>query len=281
MYDAASLSDIGRLQRANGELRIAFRRRGDATVLDDLRQVSCLKARFPRVEPEAWTTAVILNTSGGVAGGDRLDTALHVSEGARATITTQAAERFYRVLHGSDAAHVRTRIAVAPYASMEWLPQETLLFDRCNVDRRLDVELSDESCFLGVESLVFGRTAMGEHVRHGRLRDLIHVRRGGRLLLHDAIRLDGGIDALLARKAVSGGARAVATMVHVAPDAEATLDHVRAALVDVPAEGGASAWNGMLLTRILATTAAALRSAVVAVLATLRGPRPLPRVWQC
>ena len=255
---------------------MVFRRRGDLTVLDDLRQVGCLKLRFPRVEPDEWTSAVMLNTSGGVAGGDRLDGAFELQPGARATITAQAAERFYRALPGSDPASVRNRLAVAPGASLEWLPQ-----DRCAVDRRLDVDLADDAWFLGVESLVFGRAAMGERVVQAWLRDGIRVRRAGRWLLHDAVRMEGEVNAALQRATIAGGARALATLVHVAPDAAASLENVRAALADLAVEAGASAWNGMLVTRILAQDAAALRRAVVAALAVLRAPRPLPRVWLC
>lgn len=281
MFDVASRSDFSSLQRAAGELRVVFRRRGELTVLDDLRQVGCLKLRFPRVEPEEWTSAVMLNTSGGVAGGDRLEGAFELREAARATITGQAAERFYRALPGSDAAFVRNRLGVAAGACLEWLPQETLLFDRCALDRRLEVDLADDAWFLGVESLVFGRAAMGERVAHAWLRDGIRVRRGGRWLLHDAVRLDGEVDAALQRAPIAGGARAMATLVHVAPDAEAALGGVRAALADVVGEAAVSAWNGMLVARILAPEAATLRRAVIAALAALRAPRPLPRVWLC
>jgi len=281
MFDVASRSDFFHLQRAAGELRVVFRRRGDLTVLDDLRQVGCLKLRFPRVEPEEWTSAVVLNTSGGVAGSDRLDAAFELREGARATITAQAAERFYRALPGSDAALVRNRLRVAAGACLEWLPQETLLFDRCALDRKLDVDLADDAWFLGVESLVFGRAAMGERVAHAWLRDGIRVRRGGRWLLHDAVRLDGEVDAALQRAPIAGGARAMATLVHVAPHAEAALDGAHAALADTVGEAGVSAWNGMLVARILTSDSAALRRAVIAALAVLRAPRPLPRVWLC
>jgi urease accessory protein len=281
MFDVAFRSDVSPLQRATGELRVVFRRRGDLTVLDDLRQVGCLKLRFPRVEPDEWTSAVMLNTSGGVAGGDRLDGAFELQPGARATITAQAAERFYRALPGSDPASVRNRLAVAPGASLEWLPQETILFDRCAVDRRLDVDLADNAWFLGVESLVFGRAAMGERVVQAWLRDGMRVRRAGRWLLHDAVRMEGEVDAALQRATIAGGARASATLVHVAPDAAAPLESVRAAFADMAVEAGASAWNGMLVARILASDAAALRRAVVAALAVLRAPRPLPRVWLC
>jgi urease accessory protein len=112
-----------------------------------------------------------------------------------------------------------------------------------------------------------------------RLRDLIQIRRGGELLLHDAIRLDGEVDRVLERTAIADGARAVATLVFVAPDAEARLDAVREALTAI--DYGASAWNGMLIARILASDGASSRRSVMAVLSVLRDGRPLPRVWLC
>jgi urease accessory protein len=277
MYDAASLSDTSAMQRAVGELRVDLRLRDGCTVLEGLRQAGCLKARFPRPEHAEWASVVTLNTSGGIAGGDALDSAFAVRNGAHATIAAQAAERFYRALPASAPSRVRTRIAVADGAAVEWLPQETILFDRCALDRRLQIDLAGDAWFLGVESLVFGRAAMGEVVERASLHDAIQVRRGGRLLLHDAIRLDGEVSAVIHRPAVADGARAVATLVHVAPDAEAALESVR----EVLPQGGASAWNGMMMARILAADGAALRKAVVAALVVLRGGRSLPRVWNC
>ena len=280
--DAATLATgLPSLQRATGELMVSVKRRNLASVLDVLRQAGCLKARFPRPVTDGWMDAVMLNTSGGVAGGDRLDSSFDIQIGARVTISAQAAERFYRASAGSAPSRVRTRVAVAAGAAAEWLPQETILFDRCAMDRRLDVELADDAWFLAVESLVFGRAAMGERVGQAWVRDSIRVRRGGRLVLHDAIRLDGDVDAVLQRRAIADGARAVATMVQVGPGAEAALEGVRAALADASVDGGASAWNGMLLTRILAADGATLRAAVIALLTVLRAGRPLPRVWQC
>src|SRR5689334_16414944 len=169
MYDAASRSDAPVLQRARGELRVGVRVRDGRTVLEGLRQAGCLKARFPRSND--WLNVVTLNTSGGIAGGDELDSLFTVGAGARATIATQAAERFYRALPGTDPSRVRTRIVVERGAAAEWLPQETILFDRSAVDRVLRIEVSEDSSFLGVESLLFGRAAMGEVVEHGFLRD--------------------------------------------------------------------------------------------------------------
>lgn len=269
----------GAHQRAQGTLRLSFKRRGDITVLDGLRQEGCLKARFPRMEHGAWAGAVTLNSSGGVAGGDALDMAVTAGSGTRATVASQAAERFYRALPGTAPARVSTALRVAPGAALEWLPQESILFDRCAVRRRLSVDLAGDAWFLGIEQLVFGRTAMGEAVHDARLRDRIELRRDGRLLLHDAIRFDGPVQSLLDRRATGGAARGVATLVHAAPDAEARLDALRGALAGYDA--GASAWDGLLVARIVAANGACLRTAVVAGLAALRAARPLPRVWLC
>ncbi len=266
-------------QRASGELRIDLHLRGERTVVADLRQEGCLKARFPR--SASWTEVVTLNIGGGVAGGDRLRTEIDVRAGGRATFASQAAERLYRALPGDPPSQVRTSLTIQDGAAAEWLPQETILFDRCALDRQLTIELAAEGWFLGVESLVFGRAAMGEQVARGRLRDVISVRRAGRLLLHEAIRMDGAIAAHLARPAVAKGGAAVATLVQVAPDAEQGLDALRAAWTDAPAETGASAWNGMLLGRIVAADGACLRAAIVAGLTVLRAGRMLPRVWMC
>lgn len=265
-------------QRSRGELRISFKRRGEATVLDRLRQDGCLKARFPRTEMGEWKGAVTLNSAGGVAGGDRLATSVSAGPGTSATVASQAAERFYRALPDS-VADVRNRIELADGAALEWLPQETILFDGCALRRSLRVDLAGDATFLGVETLVFGRAAMGETVRQAALDDLIEIHRGGRLLLHDRVRLEGDVAAILARPAVANGAAAVATLMLVTPGAEERLAGIRDALA--PYDAGASVTDGLLLARIVAENGGCLRRAVVAGLAALREGRALPRVWQC
>jgi urease accessory protein len=276
MSDGASRSES--LQRATGELVVTVKRRDGASAIDRLRQSGCLKARFPRPVVTGWLDITTINSSGGVVGGDRLDLTIAVGAKARMTAAAQAAERFYRAPQDSAPAQVRTVVSVGEHAAAEWLPQETILFDRCALDRRLRINVASTGWFLGLEMLVFGRAAMGERVRTTRLRDLIEVRRDGELQWHDAIRLEGEAEAVVERAAAAGGARAVATIVHVAPDAEARLDSVRGTLAE---ESGATTWNGMLIARMLAPDSATLRRRVVAALAVLRDGRPLPRTWLC
>ncbi|WP_158743999.1 urease accessory protein UreD [Acidisphaera sp. L21] len=266
------------LQRSLGALRIAVKDRDGDTVLDRFRQEGCLKARWPRPERGGWTSAVTLNSAGGVAQGDRLDTAIRAGPGTRLTVASQAAERFYRS-PGGDPAHVRTALTVEAGAALEWLPQETILFDGCALDRRLAVDLAPDAWFLGVETLVFGRALMGETLRHAMLSDTIQVRQGGALLLHDAIRLHGPVQDLLDRPAIAAGGHVAATLIYASPDAADRLDALRAALE--PWQAGASVMQSLLIARIIANDGACARAAIVAGLATLRGDRPLPRVWSC
>lgn len=265
-------------QRASGTLILTVKDRAGATVLDRFRQEGCLKARLPRPDGAEWTVAVTLNSSGGVAQGDRLRTVIGAGPGTRLTVASQAAERYYRS-PGGDAASVQTRLEVADGAAMEWLPQETILFDECALDRRLDICLADRAWFLGVETLVFGRALMGETVQRALLRDTIRVEQGGQVLLHDAIRLDGAVQAVLDRPAVAAGGRAVVTLVYASPDAPGRLDDVRAALA--PFQAGASVMGSLLIVRVVAPDGACARAAIVAGLEPLRAGRPLPRVWSC
>ena len=273
---------IASLARARGRGRLVFAHDADTTALADLNQEGSLRICLPRRERGALFAAVMVNTAGGLTGGD--DFALEVSwpPGSRATVTTQAAERVYRALRALGPATVSTKLEVGAGAVAEWLPQETILFDRSALDRRLEVSLAFGAWFLGIESLVFGREAMGESVSEGSLRDTIDVRRGGQRLLLDRLRLDGPVANLLARPAVAAGARAVATIVHVASDAEHKIGVVRERASALPGvEVGASTWDGMLVARVLAPGGAALRAATIELLAPLRDGRPLPRVWSC
>ena len=260
---------------------MASRRRGAATVIQNLRQVGCLKARFPRGADPAWLDVAMINLSGGVAGGDKLDVGFDVLAGAQVSFAAQAAERFYRALPGMAPARLRSSIAVAEGGAAEWLPQESILFDRCKLDRVLDVSLAGDARFLGLEMLVFGRAAMGERVEQANISDAFRLRRDGRILFWDMIQLHGNVGDILARPAVAQGARAIATLVMVAPTCAEFLEPLRVVLARAPAQSGASYWDGMLVVRALAESSAMLRTTMISALAVLRPGRDLPRVWMC
>lgn len=277
MFDSDSSCELLGLQRAQGALRIAFRHRDGRTVLADLFQSGCLKARFPRERHPGWADVIMLNTSGGVAAGDELCTTLDVGPDAHVTFTSQAAERFYRARPGEGPAKLRTSLRIRRGAQAEWLPQESIVFDGAALDRMLDIDLEQGARVLAMEQVVFGRELMGEDVRRVVLRDMIHIRRDGVPLVHDALRMQGDAAAMLQRATIGDGARAVATLYCVASDCGHRLAGVRDALEGM--EVGASAEDDLLLVRMLARNGARLRRGVTAVLSVLRD-RPLPRAWR-
>jgi urease accessory protein len=266
------------LPRTEGSLRLGFVRREAMTVLDVLHQAGASRARFPNPGENAPPEAVLLNTAGGLTGGDRVDTAVTLGPGAQATVTTAAAEKIYRAREG--AATIRVKLSVAQGARLAWLPQATILFDQSRLDRHTEVELADDATFLAVEMLVFGRQAMGEDVHEGAFHDAWRLRRGGELVYADTFRAEGHVADMLDRPATLGGARALAMVLYVGTDAAGRLDQVRALLQSAENTAGASTWNGVLVVRATARDSQTLQRDIAPLLEALSG-RPLPRVWRC
>lgn len=253
---------------------VRAKRRGDQTVLADLRAAGSLKALFPHGSRTA-LDVVFLNTAGGMTGGDAFVVDAAAETGARLALTTQAAERIYGAVDPSPA-RMTTRLHVAHDARIDWLPQETIFFDRGALRRKLDVDIEGDAAFLMVEPLVFGRKTMGETVNLGTLADDVRVRREGNLIFADAVRLDGHIHNTLQGAATAQGSIAMASVLFAAPDAEAHLKPLRALM---PTEGGVSLIrDGVLFARLLAPDSFLLRQALVPVMAQLRGG-PLPKTW--
>ncbi len=218
---------------------------------------------------------VFLNTSGGLTGGDRLSFRLHLGDGVRAVATTQTAERAYRA--GNGLAELSVDLAVGKAGWLDWLPQETILFDACALDRRTTIDLVGDAGCLALEAVVLGRPAMGEVVRRVLLRDTRCIRRDGVPVVLEPLLLTDA--TLLAGKAVLGGARAFASLVMVGQAAGAALPAVRAMLDEPGVDGAASAWDGKLSVRLMAADGWPLRQQIRRLLAVLRNT-PLPRVWQ-
>jgi urease accessory protein len=233
-----------------------------------------LRWRFPRSSSPC--EAAIVNTGGGVAGGDCYSISLTLSEGAEVEATTPSAERIYR--SDGPAAVITTRLVLAPRARLFWLPQETLMFDGARLERRLEIDASGEAAFIVAETLAFGRLAMGENRIDASLKDSWRVRRDGRLVFADETRLEHA-GATLDRKAVGAGARVVSTIVASAPNIEARLPDLRAALDEAGSdiESGASALDGLLVVRLLAASSDRLRAALVPSIVALGGRKP--RLW--
>jgi urease accessory protein len=260
--------------RARGAVVFDVHARDGVTRRGKLHESGSLRVRFPSPEAEG-LSAVFVNTAGGVAGGDRFDIDITAAEGARVTLTTAAAEKIYRAT--DRPAELAISLKLAAGAQLAWLPQETILFDRAKVSRRIDIDVADGASLLLCEMVVFGRTAMGERMQHGSFVDRWRVRLGGRLVYAETVRLDGDIGEKLSQPAIGKGAAAIATAL-IVPGDQALVERIREVAEKFGGEVGISAWNGFAMARFCAQDAARLRADMVAVLSRAGGP-PLPRLW--
>jgi len=275
-YEAISRAGNPSRQRAEG--RVAF----SAALLNGrsrpmrIQESGSMRIRMPKM-PGPGIEAVLVNTAGGIACGDRFSVAIEAQAGAAVTVATPAAEKVYR--SDGPVAELSVNLSALSGSHLEWLPQETILFDRARLARRLDADMAGEARLTLFEAVVFGREAHAEKIVDGYFEDRWRIRRGGRLVYADTLRLAGPIADLLMKPSVAKGSRALATLIHLAPDAEARVEATREILS--PSSGcdaAASAWNGILAVRFCAVTVEALRSTVLPFLLAFRGG-PMPRVW--
>jgi urease accessory protein len=270
---AAKNDAIFAANRAVGSVAFSVKQVAGKTRRAEVHEAGSLRVRCPG-SPAAELEAVLINTAGGVAGGDRFDLDIAAGEGARLVVTTAAAEKVYRTL-GPDS-HISVKLDVGAGATLAWLPQETILFDRARLARTIDVSLAADAHLFLAEAIVFGRSGMGEAVNEGALFDRWRVRRDGKLIYAECVRLDGAIATRLAEAAVAKGGIAVATVL-IVPGDDAVVEKVRALENEFIGEVGASAWNGIAAVRLCAADGAALRHDLVHVMTELRGT--LPRIW--
>ena len=258
--------------RAAGHLAFSVAASNGRTSRRDVREQGPLRVRFPNTDSDA-LEAIIVNTAGGIAGGDALSIDVSVGENAKLVLGTAAAEKVYRS-HGPDA-RLALNLEIASGGQLAWLPQETIMFDRARLSRRIDVALASNASAVVVESIVFGRSAMGESVAEGLLCDRWRVRLDGQLVFAESTRLSGVVSERLSQPAVANGGGAVA-MVLIAPGDPERVERVRGCS-GLAGTVGISAWNGIAVARFCATDGAALRSDLINVLAALS--MPLPRLW--
>lgn len=271
--DVSTTSGVFEANRARGAVRFDVHARDGVTRRGALHESGSLRVRFPSPEDQG-LSGVFVNTAGGVAGGDRFDIEISAADSSRLTLTTAAAEKVYRA--PASAAELNIALKVGAGAHLAWLPQETILFDRARVQRRFDIELDETASLLLCEIVVFGRTAMGERMEQGEFVDRWRLRRGGRLVFAETVRLDGNIGAKLARSAVAKSGAAIGTAL-IVPGDEALIERIREASESFSGEVGLSAWNGFAMARFCAQDAARLRADMMAVLT--RTGAALPRLW--
>jgi urease accessory protein len=260
--------------RAQGAVRFGVHVKDGATRGGYLHESGSLRVRFPSPEAEG-LSGVFVNTAGGIAGGDRFDIDIAAGEGSRLTLTTAAAEKVYRA--AGPAAQLNIALTAAAGSHLSWLPQETILFDRARIVRRIGIDLAEGASLLLCEIVVFGRAAMGEKMLHGEFVDRWRLRRGGKLVFAETVRLDGDIGKKLARPAIAKGGAAIGTAL-IVPGDEALVERIREVSDTFGGEVGISCWNGFAMARFCAQDAARLRADMMAVLGRASG-MALPRLW--
>jgi urease accessory protein len=271
------------LQRITGTARLTLAHLEGRTRLGRLYQEGAARIRLPRTHNGAALDAVLINTSGGLTGGDRMQWSIDAGHGASAVITTQACEKIYRA--ASDCARVHAGIRLHAGATLAWLPQETILFEGSALSRQLEVDMAADAGLLVVEPLIIGRRAMGETVHRADFRDRWRIRLDGRLLHAEDLRLDGDVAALLNRGSTTRGAIAMATLLLVHRDAADLVEPARRLLgPDAGASAIRSSAGSRLVVRMVAPCGFELRRQLVPVIdlcnRKLSGSRQgLPKLW--
>ncbi len=260
-------------QRSKGVGRLRVKGAANQTRIDHLYQEGCAKIRLPTTSDDG-LQAVMINSSGGLTGGDQLDWSFELNDETVLTVTSQACERIYAA--SENMAQTSISLIVGRGAKLAWLPQETILFDKGAFKRNIDVELAKDAELLMVEPMVFGRQAMDEKVLNGHMKDSWRIRQDGRLLHAEETLFDGNVDSQLSSRAVASGQLAAASLLLIADRAEGLIDPARGIL---GASGGASYWNGKLLARIIAEDSYSLRKKLVPLIRLMNRDTSLPKVW--
>jgi urease accessory protein len=272
------------LQRAEGSCRIVLGSSERGTRIMDVYQRSPIRVLFPRTAGTQLQEAVLVNTSGGIAGGDRLESSVTAMDNASIAITTQAAEKVYRAIN--ESAHITTTLRACDAAKLAWLPQETIVFNRARVRRRTQIEVSSGAELLALEWLVLGRAAHGETISAGEITDSWRVMKDGRLVWADSFRATDDVFPHLSRKALLSDCTAIATLLYFGPHLDERLQFLRDLASSFECQCAATLVGGVMVVRFAARVSCDLSAALRNVLQQFGnqlgpGPFRVPKMWSC
>jgi urease accessory protein len=278
-----SLSDKD-LQRADGAGRIVVSGSQKGTYITDVYQRSPIRIMFPRGGSAALEEAVFINTAGGVAGGDMLESGVTALANASIAVTSQAAEKIYQALN--EPARIVTKLKACATAKLAWLPQETIIFNRGRVSRRTEIEVSSGSELLALEWLVLGRTAQGEKMAGGHITESWCVRKDGRLIWADIFRVTDEMFPHLHRKALLSDCKAFATLIYFGSDLEKRLELLRNIASPIACHCAPTSVGGLIIVRFAAKDSFDLRVTLLNFLEQFSkglspGPFRVPKMWSC
>ena len=272
------------LQRADGRCRIVLSGSETGTRIEDVYERSPIRVMFPRNGHSLMEEAVLINTAGGIAGGDRLECSVSALPGASMAVTSQAAEKVYRALN--EPARIATNLKAHESARLAWLPQETITFNWARLHRTTEIELFSGSELLALEWLVLGRAAHGEIVIGGSITDSWRVKKDGRLIWADNFRITDETFAQTNRKALLSDCRAIATLIYFGPDLDKRMECLRESLLSLECDCGVTLVGGLVVARFAAKQSADLKVALRSFLSQLEtdlgpGPFRVPKMWAC
>jgi len=272
------------LQRADGACRIVLGSSEKGTRIVDLYQKSSARMLFPGITGSRLDEAVLVNTAGGIAGGDRLETSVTTIEDASIAITTQAAEKVYRAL--KESAHILTTLKTRNAASLAWLPQETIVFNRARLFRETSVDVTSGTELLALEWLVLGRAAHGETLSAATVTDRWHIVKDGKLVWADSFRITDDVLPNICRKALLSDSTAIATLVYFGPEPAVRLEPMREITSSLGCYFAVTFVGGLLVARFAARSSYDLRNALRNVLQQFgnglrQGPFQVPKMWSC
>jgi urease accessory protein len=272
------------LQRANGVGRVVLGSFGGGTRIKDLFQRSPIRIMFPGSGVGTLEEAVLINTAGGIAGGDRLEYGITALANASIAVTSQAAEKVYRAL--DEPSRITTKLSAHGLAKLAWLPQETIVFNRASINRQTEIEISSGSELLALEWLVLGRAAHGEEVVGGCIIDSWRVKRDGRLVWADTFRATDDMFSHLHRTALLSDCKAIGTLIYFGPQVDARLEGLREMALRSGCQCAATLVAGLVIVRFAARLSSDLRWAVRGALQQFSrelggGPFRVPRMWSC
>ena len=272
------------LQRADGCGRIVLSGSEKGTRIMDVFQQSPIRIMFPRVGGGAIEEAVLINTAGGIAGGDRLEYVVTALASASIAVTSQAAEKVYRAL--DEPAYITTQLKACPAAKLAWLPQETILFNWARLCRKTEIDISSGTELLALEWLVLGRAAHREEMVGGHVIDSWRIRRDGRLIWADTFRATDEIFPLLHRKALLSNCNAFATLIYFGPYLDTRLQFLRDIAPSLECQSAVTSVAGLIIVRFAASVSSDLRLALRSFLQQLSrelgpGPFRVPKMWSC
>jgi urease accessory protein len=280
---AGSASDK-ELQRAEGAGRIVLSGSETGTRVMDIFQRAPIRIMFPRTTGAAVEEAVLINTAGGIAGGDRLQFDVTARPNASIAVTSQAAEKIYRAL--DEPARIATSLKACEAAKLAWLPQETIVFNRGRLSRETEIDVSSGAELLALEWLVLGRAALGEEVVGGHISDSWRVKKDGRLIWADSFRATDETFPHLHRKALLSNCKAVATLIYFGPRLDARLEFLRDIVASLGCHCAATSVGGLIIVRFAARVSSDLRRALQRILQQFSGelgsgPFRVPKMWSC